>query len=151
MLKTQNSSLKRLARKMELIQLQLQDDAAAIHSEELKQVDSLRSKQEIEKKKLAQLDKDISTQNAEITEIEKGFNEKKDAKITPLLKEQSQITAKKVSLENEVAELERKLKEKKAELAESVKKLKGVGATLAEVEESFKEEGSKIQERRNKV
>ena len=32
-----------------------------------------------------------------------------------------------------------------------MKKLKGVGATLAEVEESFREEGSKIQERRNRV
>lgn len=61
--------MKKMGRKLKLIELALQDDAAVIKREELEKIESLKTKQEAEKKKILRLEKDITYQNEQIGEF----------------------------------------------------------------------------------
>jgi hypothetical protein len=65
--------MKKMGRKLKLIELALQDDAAVIKREELEKIESLKTKQEAEKKKILRLEKDITYQNEQIGEFEKAI------------------------------------------------------------------------------
>ena len=45
LLSTQNSNIKRLSRRLKLVELQLQDEAANIKREEVERIEQLRAKQ----------------------------------------------------------------------------------------------------------
>lgn len=74
-LKNQNSNMKKMGRKLKLIELALQDDAAVIKREELEKIETLKTKQEAEKKKISRLEKDITYQNEQIVEFEKAIKQ----------------------------------------------------------------------------
>lgn len=65
--------MKKMGRKLKLIELALQDDAAVIKREELEKIETLKTKQEAEKKKISRLEKDITYQNEQIVEFEKAI------------------------------------------------------------------------------
>jgi hypothetical protein len=46
LLSNQNSNIKRLSRRLKLVELQLQDEAANIKREEVERIEQLRAKQE---------------------------------------------------------------------------------------------------------
>ena len=46
LLKTQNGSMKRLSRRLKLVELQLQEDAANFKREEEKKIEALKNRQE---------------------------------------------------------------------------------------------------------
>ena len=46
LLKTQNSNMKRLSRRLKLVELQLQDDAANMKREEIERIEVLKTKHE---------------------------------------------------------------------------------------------------------
>ncbi len=74
-LKSQNSNMKKMGRKLKLIELALQDDAAIIKREEKEKIEAMKTKQEAEKKKISRLEKDINYQKEQIGEFEKAIKE----------------------------------------------------------------------------
>jgi hypothetical protein len=74
-LKSQNSNMKKMGRKLKLIELALQDDAAIIKREEMEKIEAMKTKQEAEKKKISRLEKDINYQKEQIGEFEKAIKE----------------------------------------------------------------------------
>ena len=55
--------MKRIGRRLKLVELQLQDEAANIKREELEKIEVLKNKQESERKKMARIQKDIAYQS----------------------------------------------------------------------------------------
>jgi hypothetical protein len=74
-LKSQNSNMKKMGRKLKLIELALQDDAAIIKREEMEKIEAMKTKHEAEKKKITRLEKDINYQKEQIGEFEKAIKE----------------------------------------------------------------------------
>lgn len=71
MLKSQNSNMKRLSRRLKLVELQLQDDAANLKRDELEKIESLRTRQDNERKKMVRIEKDVGFQGEQIAAFEK--------------------------------------------------------------------------------
>jgi len=91
LLKTQNSNIKRLSRRLKLVELQLQDDAANLKREEMEKIEQLRAKQENEKKKMQRLEKDINYQSEQLGEFEKDFKKEVNAKMDPLVESRNTL------------------------------------------------------------
>lgn len=91
LLKTQNSNTKRVGRKLKLIELQLQDDAANLKREEFERIENLKNKQETEKKRIARIEKDIAYQSEQIGEFEKAIQLEMNSKINPLQKQLKEL------------------------------------------------------------
>ena len=84
LLKSQNTSMKRLSRKLKLVEIELEDEVANLKREEMEEIESIRSKQEAERKKIQRIDKDISYQSEQISEYEKIFKAELNSKMDPL-------------------------------------------------------------------
>lgn len=84
LLKSQNTSMKRLSRKLKLVEIELEDEVANLKREEMEEIESIRSKQEAERKKIQRIEKDISYQSEQISEYEKIFKAELNSKMDPL-------------------------------------------------------------------
>lgn len=91
LLTTQNSNTKRVGRKLKLIELQLQDDAANLKREEFEKIENLKNKQQTQRKRIARIEKDIAYQSEQIGEFEKAIQSEMNSKINPLQKELKQL------------------------------------------------------------
>ena len=84
LLKSQNTSMKRLSRKLKLVEIELEDEVANLKREEMEEIESIRSKHEAERKKIQRIEKDISYQSEQISEYEKIFKAELNSKMDPL-------------------------------------------------------------------
>ena len=62
----QQDHVKKMGRKLKLIELQLQDDAAIIKRDQLEKIENQRNQQELERKKIQRLEKDIEYQSQQV-------------------------------------------------------------------------------------
>ena len=62
----QKSPPKKMGRRLKLIELQLQDDAAIIKRDQLEKIENQRNQQELERKKIQRLEKDIEYQSQQV-------------------------------------------------------------------------------------
>ena len=69
LLRKQNEGLKRLGRRLKLVELQLQEDASNWKREEVEKIESLKHRQESERKKLQRIERDIAYQSEQIAEF----------------------------------------------------------------------------------
>ena len=76
--------MKRLSRKLKLVEIELEDEVANLKREEMEEIESIRSKQEAERKKIQRIEKDISYQSEQISEYEKIFKAELNSKMDPL-------------------------------------------------------------------
>ena len=62
----QQDHVKKMGRRLKLIELQLQDDAAIIKRDQLEKIENQRNQQELERKKIQRLEKDIEYQSQQV-------------------------------------------------------------------------------------
>ena len=65
----QQDHVKKMGRRLKLIELQLQDDAAIIKRDQLEKIENQRNQQELERKKIQRLEKDIEYQSQQVQYI----------------------------------------------------------------------------------
>ena len=62
----QQDHVKKMGRRLKLIELQLQDDAAIIKRDQLEKIENQRNQQELKRKKIQRLEKDIEYQSQQV-------------------------------------------------------------------------------------
>ena len=86
----QQAHVKKMGRRLKLIELQLQDDAAIIKRDELEQIEHHRNQQDLERKKIQRLEKDIAYQAQQLEEVDERFQEERKSKLLPLVEEKGE-------------------------------------------------------------